>query len=123
MLWTTWSRFDWHLDFKPDLSLVPPFAFNQVAGVIIFMTALRTLERVLREPAVQELMQAQLLAFGTAYIRRLRYGLPRFPRSPIYKIATAFGGLATPPGTFNGTLLTKKLHRPSSRHFSASFSR
>lgn len=38
-------------------------------------------------------------------------------------MATAFGGLATPPGTLKGTLDKKKLHLPISLHFSASFSR
>jgi hypothetical protein len=34
------------------------------------------------------------------------------------KIATAFGGLATPPGTFRGTLDKKKLHLPVRLHIS-----
>lgn len=38
------------------------------------------------------------------------------------KIAKMLGGLATPPGTWHGSLLIKKLHLPSRWHVSASFS-
>ena len=39
------------------------------------------------------------------------------------KMAKMLGGLATPPGTQQGSLTTKKLHRFSAAHLSASFSR
>lgn len=42
---------------------------------------------------------------------------PRLPS--LYKIARILGGLATPPGTLHGSLVTKKLHRPSRAHASA----
>ncbi len=38
-------------------------------------------------------------------------------------MATAFGGLATPPGTLRGMLATKNDHLPSSRHFKLNFSK
>ncbi len=42
---------------------------------------------------------------------------------PIYKIANAFGGLATPPCTFSGALVRKKLYLFSFLHTSANCSR
>lgn len=47
---------------------------------------------------------------------------PFCPPPPSQKIANTFGGLATPPGTLHGSLLTKKLQRPSRLHVSASVS-
>lgn len=46
--------------------------------------------------------------------------LPGPPNSTApQKIAKIFGGLATPPGTLHGSLVMKKLHRPSLAHVSA----
>jgi hypothetical protein len=42
---------------------------------------------------------------------------------PIQKMAKIFGGLATPPGTFTTSLVTKKFHLSSFAQCSASFSR
>ena len=49
----------------------------------------------------------------------------RVPGSPPIdqKIAIAFGGEATPPGTFNGILVRKKENRPSLAHVAANSSR
>lgn len=44
------------------------------------------------------------------------------PPTPHFKpqnIAKMLGGLATPPGTLQGSLATKKLHLPSARHATA----
>src|SRR5688572_29998456 len=50
-------------------------------------------------------------------------GQRRIPFENFQKMAKMFGGLATPPSTWQGSLVTKKLHLFSARHFSANFSR
>jgi hypothetical protein len=56
----------------------------------------------------------------------MSHGLPipiSCPLPRTQKIAKIFGGLATPPGTLQTTLVTKKLHRFSFLQCSANFSR